>query len=109
MVTAITEGKATITVRTMEGGLTATCEVTVNKIFLGILPEGDASCIYYYGDILSVNTPRQEHIAVYSLTGSLIYLAQKAAGEANSHIPNIPKGILLLSLKLNIAFLNAKI
>jgi uncharacterized protein YjdB len=96
VVIGIAQGTATITVRTVDGGYTATCDVTVGS-YSGILPEGNESYIYYYGDVLSVNTPMEEDIAVYSLTGSLIHIAHKATGEANFHIPNIPKGVFIVT------------
>jgi hypothetical protein len=53
--------------------------------------------IYYNEDILSVNTAVEEDVTVYSLTGSLIHIAHKAAGEANFRIRNIPKGAFIVT------------
>jgi hypothetical protein len=53
----------------------------------------DAFC---YSGILFVNTPAAERIDVYSVSGSLLYRAQKASGEATFNIGHLPKGVLIV-------------
>jgi hypothetical protein len=45
---------------------------------------------------LYVLSPRAEQIEVYSVTGSLIFRAPKAAGEAVYPISHLPKGVLIV-------------
>jgi hypothetical protein len=61
-----------------------------------VLPVNNNPYVHYYGDILTVNTPVAESVEVYTLTGQLLYKAQKAAGEATYRIHNLPEGILIV-------------
>jgi uncharacterized protein YjdB len=54
-----------------------------------------AGDVRYAGGILTVNTPVAEQITVYSLSGSVMYQAQKAAGEATFDLRSLPKGVFI--------------
>jgi YD repeat-containing protein len=52
--------------------------------------------ILYYNGLLTVNTPSAERIGVYSVSGSLLYQAQKPAGEATFNLGHLPKGVYIV-------------
>jgi hypothetical protein len=56
----------------------------------------DATGIRYYNGLLTVNTPVAERIDVYSVSGALLYQAQKATGEATFNLGHLPKGVLIV-------------
>jgi hypothetical protein len=49
-----------------------------------------------YQGVLSVNTPVSEQVEVYSVSGQLLYKAQKAVGEATFNLNHLPKGVLIV-------------
>jgi hypothetical protein len=55
-----------------------------------------ASYVYYDNGLLTVNTPAGEPITVYSSSGSLLYRAQKGAGEVHFRIGSLPRGVLIV-------------
>jgi hypothetical protein len=55
----------------------------------------EAGDVRYAGGILTVNTPAAEQITVYSVSGSVMYQAQKAAGEATFDLRSLPKGVFI--------------
>ncbi|MDR1336267.1 MAG: BACON domain-containing protein [Tannerella sp.] len=55
----------------------------------------DAGDVRYAGGVLTVNTPVAERITVYSIGGSVMYQAQKAAGEATFDLRSLPKGVFI--------------
>jgi hypothetical protein len=98
LVTALSPGSTTITVTTVEGGLTATCHVTVEDegVDVGILSPVKTFYVYAGEGLLTINTPAAEHIAVYSISGALLYRVQKSAGEAAYRIDHLPHGVLIV-------------
>ncbi|MDR1335777.1 MAG: leucine-rich repeat domain-containing protein [Tannerella sp.] len=54
-----------------------------------------AAEITYHNGTLTVNTPVAEQITVYSLSGAVMYSAQKVAGEARFNLNSQPKGVLI--------------
>jgi hypothetical protein len=63
---------------------------------VGTLPVSPATYAYSADDVLIVGTPQAEQIAVYSLTGSLLYADRKIAGEAVFRIGHLPRGVLIV-------------
>jgi hypothetical protein len=55
----------------------------------------EAGDVRYANGILTVNTPVAEQITVYSLSGSVMYQAQKTAGEATFDLRSLPKGVFI--------------
>jgi hypothetical protein len=43
-----------------------------------------------------VNSPPAEQIEVYSVSGALLYRAQKASGKATFRLNHLPKGVLIV-------------
>jgi hypothetical protein len=56
----------------------------------------EATDVFYANGILFVNTPSAERIDVYSVSGSLLYQAQKPAGEATFNLSHLPKGVYIV-------------
>jgi hypothetical protein len=56
----------------------------------------EASEVVYYNGILSVNTSAAEQIAVYSVSGQLLYRVQKPAGLAVFDLNSLPRGVLIV-------------
>jgi hypothetical protein len=52
--------------------------------------------VWYDSGILTINTPKAEEIAVYSIAGTLLYQGRKAAGEVVFRINWLPKGVLIV-------------
>ncbi|MDR1336672.1 MAG: T9SS type A sorting domain-containing protein [Tannerella sp.] len=55
----------------------------------------EAADIHYANSLLRVNTPAAERVTVYSLSGTVMYQAQKAAGEASFDLNGLPKGVFI--------------
>jgi hypothetical protein len=55
----------------------------------------DTGDVRYAGGVLTVNTPVAERITVYSLSGAVMYRAQKASGEATFDLRSLPKGVFI--------------
>jgi hypothetical protein len=55
-----------------------------------------ATKVWYYGGILSVSTPANEQITLYSLSGAPVFSAEKATGEARYRLNSLPKGIYIV-------------
>jgi hypothetical protein len=55
----------------------------------------DAGDVRYAGGILTVNTPVARQITFYSLSGAVMYRAQKASGEATFDLHSLPKGVFV--------------
>jgi hypothetical protein len=55
----------------------------------------NAGDVRYAGGILTVNTPVAERVTVYSISGSVMYQAQKASGEATFDLHSLPKGVFV--------------
>jgi hypothetical protein len=51
---------------------------------------------YYQDGVLSIRTPQSEQIAIYSVNGSLLYKANKAAGESSFNVSALPRGVLIV-------------
>ena len=95
LVTAKSAGTATITVTTEDRGYTATCFYSI--VFVGT-PEitGNAIQLYLKDGNLLVDTPTEESIRIYSVTGSLIFSQSKQVGEEIFSIANIPNQVLII-------------
>jgi hypothetical protein len=94
LVTARAAGTATITVTTQDGGITATCYITVKSETGAEVVE--APKIVYARGVLSVNTPQAERIEVYSISGQLLYnTRKKTSGTETFRIGHLPRGILI--------------
>ena len=52
--------------------------------------------VTYYNNTLSVSSPYNERIEIYSITGTLIFNQQKAEGEVKYNIGNLPGGIIIV-------------
>ena len=52
--------------------------------------------VSYYNNTLSVSSPYNERIEVYSITGVQIFNQQKAEGEVKYNIENLPAGIIIV-------------
>jgi hypothetical protein len=63
---------------------------------LGNIPLYRAADVTCYQGVLSVGTPLAERIEVYSVSGQLLYKAQKAAGEATFDLNHLPKGVYIV-------------
>jgi hypothetical protein len=62
----------------------------------GILSPG-STYVYCQNGILTVNTPRNEQISVYSFSGQGLFAAPKPAGEASFSVHGIHEKILIIS------------
>jgi hypothetical protein len=52
--------------------------------------------VWYSGGVLSVGTPLREVVTVYSLSGSPVFSAEKAAGRATFRLPHLPGGVYIV-------------
>ncbi len=92
-VTAVKVGKATITVTTVDGGKTATCEVTVD--FATGLEEAIANTVVYgRNKHIHIRPVAPVRVAVVNLTGVVVY---QATISSTAQIPVNP-GIYLVKL-----------
>ena len=75
-----------------------TTNITVNRNGTGIEHIHDAKDIIVYiaDGKLTVNSPSAEQIGVYSITGELLYHANKPEGEAIFNINSIPRGVVII-------------
>jgi uncharacterized protein YjdB len=83
--TARSVGEAWIIVTTLDGNHTDSCKVTVN-LFTDIPSAAELveARVYSDGKNLYIDSPVAERIAVYSLTGALLYSFEKPAGVAST-------------------------
>jgi hypothetical protein len=51
---------------------------------------------YIYNDRLTIHSPSEEKISIYSIHGSVLYQAKKPAGVATFNIGELPRGILIV-------------
>jgi hypothetical protein len=103
LVTALSEGTATITVTTAYRSHTDQCIVTVTKDDDN---EGNGDSVEAVNSnkaevtladgILTITSPAAEQVEVYSLTGALLHKESKASGTLTLNISHLPKGILIV-------------
>ena len=90
-------GTATITVRTEDGGHTATCVVTVTD------PTGTATIsgeqVYVKGGILYVELTHAQRFQVISASGKLLHDVQGLAGQNRLPMQAFPAGIYFVRLE----------
>lgn len=95
-VKAMGAGTATITVRTADGGHTATCVVTVTD------PTGTATVsgeqVYVKGGILYVELTHAQRFQVISASGKLLHDVQGLAGQNRLPLQAFPAGIYFVRL-----------
>lgn len=96
-VKAMGAGTATITVRTEDGGHTATCVVTVTD------PTGTATIsgeqVYVQGGILYVELTHAQRFQVISASGQLLHDAKGMAGQNRLPMQAYPAGIYFVRLE----------
>ena len=96
-VKAMGAGTATITVRTEDGGHTATCVVTVTD------PTGTATLsgeqVYVQGGILYVELTHAQRFQVISAAGKLLHDAKGMAGQNRLPMQAFPAGIYFVRLE----------
>ena len=96
-VKAMGAGTATITVRTEDGGHTATCVVTVTD------PTGTAAIsgeqVYVKGGILYVELTHAQRFQVISASGKLLHDAEGMAGQNRLPMQAFPAGIYFVRLE----------
>ena len=94
---AVGAGTATITVRTEDGGHTATCVVTVTD------PTGTEAVsgeqVYVKGGILYVELTHAQRFQVISASGQLLYDAEGIAGQNRLPMQAFPAGIYFVRLE----------
>ena len=99
-VKAIGAGTATITVRTEDGGHTATCVVTVTD------PTGTKAVsgeqVYLSNGILYVELTHAQRFQVISAAGKLLYDAEGLAGQNRLQMQAFPAGIYFVRLESQI-------
>jgi hypothetical protein len=62
-----------------------------------VSPETKSSVqVTCFNRTLTVTSPSDEWVAVYSVSGSLIYNARKTSGTAVYHIGDLPQGLLIV-------------
>lgn len=88
VVTAVSEGEATIMVTTEDGGFTATCEVTVTKTPDGLMNIAVDGIYYNQGTIYN---SRNIYLWVYSATGQLV-----ASGNTNIDMSGAAQGVYVV-------------
>jgi hypothetical protein len=95
LVTAKSLGTANISVTTEDGEFMASCFYQI--VLVGISGITSYSIQLYLKDSnLFVNTPTEETIRIYSVTGSLIYSQSKQAGEEIFSIAHLPSQVLIV-------------
>jgi hypothetical protein len=52
--------------------------------------------VWYYGGVLSVRTPVNEPVTVYSLNGAPVFLSEKETGLATFRLNDLPKGVYIV-------------
>ena len=106
-VTAIAPGRVTLTATTVIGGISSSFDIKVE--------ENDAIVTPYSGEIanewinenpidvalekgvLMINSPDKETIRIYSMTGALLFFAEKSEGKQTYSIPNLSKEIYVVT------------
>ncbi|MCW3805495.1 InlB B-repeat-containing protein [Plebeiibacterium marinum] len=95
MVTASGQGSATISLETADGSVVASCLVNVS-VYTGISKQESKVVLTLKDNILTVDSPNQEVVEVYSVTGELILKDDKQAGIYKT---SVPKSSRLLIVK----------
>lgn len=81
LVKTFSEGNATISTITEDGGKTASCALTVKLSYANIDQSQPKITVYVNTGELYINTPFAETISIYSLVGSRIHHFDKPVGE----------------------------
>jgi hypothetical protein len=71
-------------------------KVYINNGTSGNVRLNQATVVTFFDGVLSVNSPSAEQIDIYSVSGALLYQAQKASGEATFRLNHLPKGVLIV-------------
>lgn len=56
----------------------------------------DSGKVYFSDGTLIINTPAAEYVAVYSVSGAMVYRAFKTEGELSVDLPVLPKGLYIV-------------
>jgi uncharacterized protein YjdB len=70
--------------------------VLPNATGTDVIGGSSSSSVWYHGGFLHVDTPQDEGITVYSMTGRMLHRAQKAEGAAVFNLNGLPRGILIV-------------
>lgn len=97
LVSAVSEGSTTITVESLKNGIKAECvvDVTIDSNVGNVSIENDIY-IYYQNGSVYINSVFIEQIDIFSVSGSLLYQANKSAGETTYRINHLPNGVLFV-------------
>ena len=94
-VTAIAAGVATISAKTIDGGLTATCQITVTDETTGnsemLTPQ-----VYAVPGAVRIILPNPERVYIFSLDALRIHVLNLRAGE---HIESLPPGMYAVRIR----------
>lgn len=105
LVTAITEGNATITVTTNDGSFTADCEVTVTNSVSGVKSKVTTNSISIFpnptNSILNIVIEEYENTVanIVDITGRLLISEQLNATKNSISLSSLKQGIYMLYLK----------
>ena len=102
LVTAVSEGEATITVTTEDSKLTATCTVTVFGIITGINDAATETALRVYpnpfADYIIVKTTAANTATIYTVSGTAILNANLQNGSNRIETSALPKGVYVLKV-----------
>jgi uncharacterized protein YjdB len=99
LVTAVSEGTATITLTVTEKatGEVVSADLPVTIITTGIAPVSASSAKAYIADnTLYVTSAVAEKLDIYTISGKLVYSATKPAGEVRISLTELADGVLLI-------------
>jgi uncharacterized protein YjdB len=97
MVLALSTGSATITVTTEDGGLAATCLITVRNV-TGINEIG-TNCVVYpnpFADYIIIDATENGTATIYDLSGKVLLNTTLKAGKNTVNTSSLTKGIYVL-------------
>ena len=100
LVQALRPGSATITVTTNDGGLTATCALTVNEIPTAI-EDVEAKPVIYptiVRDKFHVNVSEPQAVYLIDINGRVLRVIQVRAGETTVWMNGVGTGVYLVRL-----------
>ena len=100
LVQALRPGSATITVTTNDGGLTATCALTVNEIPTAI-EDVEAKPVIYptiVRDKFHVNVSKPQAVYLIDINGRVLRVIQAQAGETTVWMNGVGTGVYLVRL-----------
>ena len=100
LVTAVAAGSATITVTTVDGGFTASCEVTVREI-TGINDVHGVTFGVYpnpFVDYIIINTTGNGTATIYTVSGTAILNANLQNGSNRIETSALPQGVYMLKV-----------